>query len=82
MKHKDIKMISMILVLSVILGTLVIPASAYEDELEESQSQNIFEIIYSGVLIVVGIILSVVAVVELIFEYLVSSVVNLISGTA
>lgn len=82
MKHKDIKMISMILVLSVILGTLVIPASAYEDELEESQSQNIFEIIYSGVLIVVGIILSVVAVVELIFEYLVSSVVSLISGTA
>lgn len=82
MKHKDIKMISMILVLSVILGTLVIPASAYEDELEKSHSQNIFEIIYSGVLIVVGIILSVVAVVELIFEYLVSSVVSLISGTA
>lgn len=77
MKLKIIKMLSMILVLSVILGTLVIPVSAYEDELEESQSRNIFEIIYSGVLIVVGITLSVVAVVELIFEYLVSSVVSL-----
>ena len=82
MKLKIIKMLPMILVLSVMLGTLVIPASAYEDELEESQSQNIFEIIYSGVLIVVGIILLVVAVVELIFEYLLSSVVSLISGTA
>ena len=77
MKLKIIKMLSMILVLSVILGTLVIPVSAYEDDSEESQSQNIFEIIYSGVLIVVGITLSVVAVVELIFEYLVSSVVSL-----
>jgi acetaldehyde dehydrogenase (acetylating) len=82
MKHKAIKIISMILVLSVILGALVIPVSAYEDEFEESQAQNIFEIIYSGVLIAVGVILSVVAVVELIFEYLVSSVVSLISGTA
>lgn len=82
MKHKAIKIISMILVLTVILGALVIPVSAYEDEFEESQSQNIFEIIYSGVLIVVGVILSVVAVVELIFEYLVSSVVSLIGGTA
>ena len=82
MKLKIIKMLSMILVLSVILGTLVIPVSAYEDDSEESQSQNIFEIIYSGVLIVVGITLSVVAVVELIFEYLISSVVGLISGTA
>lgn len=82
MKHKVIKIISIILVLSVILGALVIPVSAYEDELEESHSQNTFEIIYSGVLIVVGVILSVVAVVELIFEYLVSSVVGLISGTA
>jgi hypothetical protein len=82
MKHKAIKIISMILVLSVILGTLIIPVSAYEDEFEESQSQNIFEIIYSGVLIAVGVILSVVAVVELIFEYLVSSVVGLIGGTA
>lgn len=82
MKHKAIKIISMILVLSVILGALVIPVSAYEDEFEESQSQNIFEIIYSGVLIAVGVILSVVAVVELIFEYLVSSVVSLIGGTA
>ena len=82
MKHKVIKMISMILVLSAILGTLVIPVSAYEDEFEESQSQNIFEIIYSGVLIIIGVTLSVVAVVELIFEYLVSSVVGLISGTA
>ena len=82
MKLKIIKMLSMMLVLSVILGTLVIPVSAYEDDSEESQSQNIFEIIYSGVLIVVGITLSVVAVVELIFEYLISSVVGLISGTA
>ena len=82
MKLKIIKMLSMILVLSVILGTLLIPVSAYEDDSEESQSQNIFEIIYSGVLIVVGITLSVVAVVELIFEYLISSVVGLISGTA
>ena len=82
MKYKVIKMISMILVLSSILGTLVIPVSAYEDEFKESQSQNIFEIIYSGVLIVIGVTLSVVAVVELIFEYLVSSVVGLISGTA
>ena len=82
MKNKVIKIISMILVLSAILGTLVIPVSAYEDEFEESSSQNIFEIIYSGVLIVIGVTLSVVAVVELIFEYLVSSVVGLISGTA
>ena len=82
MKNKVIKIISMILVLSAILGTLVIPVSAYEDEFEGSPSQNIFEIIYSGVLIVIGVTLSVVAVVELIFEYLVSSVVGLISGTA
>ena len=82
MKNKVIKIISMILVLSAILGTLVIPVSAYEDESGDSQAQNIFEIIYSGVLIVIGVTLSVVAVVELIFEYLVSSVVGLISGTA
>ena len=82
MKSKVIKTISMILVLSVVLGALVIPVSAYEDESGDSQAQNIFEIIYSGVLIVIGVTLSVVAVVELIFEYLVSFVVGLISGTA
>ena len=82
MKHMTIKMISMMLVLSVILGALVIPVSAYEDESEESQAQNIFANIYSGFLIVIGVALSVVAIVELIFEYLASSVVSLIGGTA
>lgn len=75
MKSKVIKAFSIILVLSFLLGVLIIPISANSGiSVEPQDDRNIFEIVYSGFLIVVGVVLVVIATVELIFEYIVSSI--------
>lgn len=83
MKNKVTKAFSIILVLSVLLGVLITPIFANSGiSVEPQDDRNIFEIVYSGFLIVVGVVLVVIATVELIFEYIASSIGDFVNGIA
>ena len=78
-----LKMLSMMLIIAFAFGVISIPICAEDGVSEEPQDdRNAFEVIYSTFLIFVGVILLVIATVELMLEYMVSSIGNLFNGIA
>ena len=82
MKKMTLKLLSMILVIAFAFGVMSVPAFAMDDAPEEEEYHNPLGDIMSVILVVSFAVLSVVAVVELIFEYIVSSIGNLINTIA
>ena len=82
MKKMTVKIFSMILVIAFVFGVMSVPIFATNAEIEEEEYHNPLGDIMSAILIVAGVALSVIAIVELIFEYIVSSIGNLINGIA
>ena len=82
MKKMTVKILSMILVIAFAFGVMSVPIFATNGEIEEEEYHNPLGDIMSAILIVAGVALSVIAIVELIFEYIVSSIGNLINGIA
>lgn len=82
MKKMTVKILSMILVIAFAFGVMSVPIFATNAEIEEEEYHNPLGDIMSAILIVAGVALSVIAIVELIFEYIVSSIGNLINGIA
>lgn len=82
MKKMTVKIFSMILVIAFAFGVMSVPIFATNGEIEEEEYHNPLGDIMSAILIVAGVALSVIAIVELIFEYIVSSIGNLINGIA
>ena len=74
-----VKTLSMILVIAFALGVMSLPAFATNGASEEEYHNPLGDIM-SVILIVVGVVISVIAVVELIFEYMISSVVEFINA--
>lgn len=82
MKKMTVKILSMILVIAFAFGVMSVPIFATNGEIDEEEYHNPLGDIMSAILIVAGVALSVIAIVELIFEYIVSSIGNLINGIA
>lgn len=82
MKKMTVKILSMILGIAFAFGVMSVPIFATNGEIEEEEYHNPLGDIMSAILIVAGVALSVIAIVELIFEYIVSSIGNLINGIA
>ena len=82
MKNQVLKILSMILVIAFAFGVMSVPIFATNGEIEEEEYHNPLGDIMSAILIVAGVALSVIAIVELIFEYIVSSIGNWINGIA
>lgn len=82
MKNMSVKILSIILVIAFAFGVMSVPIFATNGEIEEEEYHNPLGDFMSGILIVAGVALSVIAIVELIFEYIVSSIGNLINGIA
>lgn len=83
MKKMTLKMLSMMLIIAFAFGVISVPICAEDGLSEASQDdRNAFEVVYSAFLIFVGVVVSVIAIVELLLEYAVSSVGNLINGIA
>ena len=82
MKKMTVKILSMILVIAFAFGVMSVPIFATNGEIEEEEYHNPLGDIMSVILVVSFAFLSVIAVVELIFEYIVSSIGNLINGIA
>ena len=82
MKKMTVKILSMILVIAFAFGVMSVPIFATNGEIEEEEYHNPLGDIMSAILIVAGVALSVIAIVELIFEYIVSSIGILINGIA
>ena len=82
MKKMTVKILSMIHVIAFAFGVTSVPIFATNGEIEEEEYHNPLGDIMSAILIVAGVALSVIAIVELIFEYIVSSIGNLINGIA
>lgn len=82
MKNMTLKLLSMILVIAFAFGVMSVPAFATDGAPEEEEYHNPLGDIMSVILVVSFAVLSVIAVVELVFEYIVSSIGNLINGIA
>ena len=82
MKNMSVKILSIILVISFAFGVMSVPIFATNGEIEEEEYHNPLGDIMSAILIVVGVAISVIAIVELIFEYIASSIGNWINGIA
>ena len=82
MKNMMLKLLSVILVIAFAFGVMSVPVFAMNGETEEEEYHNPLGDIMSAILIVAGVVISVIAVVELILEYIVSSIGNLINGIA
>lgn len=82
MKKMTLKMLSMMLVIAFAFGVMSVPVFATNGTSEEEEYHNPLGDIMSAILIVAGVVISVIAVVELILEYIVSSIGNLINGIA
>ena len=82
MKKMTLKLLSMMLIIAFAFGVVSVPVFAMDDVPEEEEYHNPLSDIMSVILVVSFAVLSVVAVVELIFEYIVSSIGNLINGIA
>lgn len=82
MKKMTVKILSMILVIAFAFGVMSVPIFATNAEIEEEEYHNPLGDFMSVILVVSFAFLSVIAVVELIFEYIVSSIGNLINGIA
>ena len=83
MNKITLKMLSMMLIIAFAFGMISIPICAEDDVSEEPQDdRNAFEVIYSAFLIFIGVTVSVIAIVELMLEYMVSSIGNLFNGIA
>ena len=82
MKKMTLKMLSMMLVIAFAFGVMSVPVFATNGENEEEEYHNPLGDIMSVILVVSFAVLSVIAVVELVFEYIVSSIGNLINGIA
>ncbi len=82
MKKMTVKIFSMILVIAFVFGVMSVPIFATNGEIEEEEYHNPLGDFMSVILVVSFAFLSVIAVVELIFEYIVSSIGNLINGIA
>ncbi len=82
MKKMMLKMLSMMLVIAFAFGVMSVPVFAANGTFEEEEYHNPLGDIMSAILIVAGVVISVIAVVELILEYIVSSIGNLINGIA
>ena len=72
----------MILVIAFVFGVISVPIVATNGDSEEEEYHNPLGDIMSAILIVAGVAISVIAIVELIFEYIVSSIGNWINGIA
>ena len=82
MKKQALKILSMILVIAFAFGVMSVPIFATNGEIEEEEYHNPLGDIMSAILIVAGVAISVIAIVELIFEYIASSIGNWINGIA
>ena len=80
MKKMTVKILSMILVIAFAFGVMAVPAFATSGEVEEEEYHNPLGDIMSVILVVSFAVLSVIAVVELVFEYIVESIGNFING--
>ena len=74
MNKMTLKLLSMILVISFAFGVMSVPAFATDGVPEEEEYHNPLGDFMSVVLVVSFVVMSVVAVVELMVEYLVSSI--------
>ena len=82
MKKQALKILSMILVIAFVFGVMSVPIFATNGDSEEEEYHNPLGDIMSAILIVAGVAISVIAIVELIFEYIASSIGNWINGIA
>ena len=82
MKKMTLKMLSMMLVIAFAFGVMSVPVFATNGTSEEEEYHNPLGDIMSVILVVSFAVLSVIAVVELVFEYIVSSIGNLINTIA
>ena len=82
MKKMTVKILSMILVIAFAFGVMSVPIFATNGEIEVEEYHTPLGDFMSVILVVSFAFLSVIAVVELIFEYIVSSIGNLINGIA
>lgn len=81
MKKMTLKLLSVILVIAFAFGVMSVPIFATNGDSEEEYHNPLGDIM-SVILVVSFAVLSVIAVVELIFEYIVSSIGNLINTIA